>query len=115
MEITQEKKKEIEKAIVDKSITALEQGFIKEDDLGIIAKFTLDKIDTLKTQDDLIVFLRELSNKWHFFSDMLVIESGEIQKNNERMVIEQIQGLTDNGNLDEAIKIAKQATEAPQT
>lgn len=115
MEFTEEKKKEIEKAIIDKSITALEQGFIEESGLGEIATFTLWKIDLLKTQNDLITFLRELSAKWHFFSDLLVIESGELDLANDKKNIEKIEQLTQGGSIEEAIKLAKESTaqEAP--
>jgi hypothetical protein len=115
MEFTDEKKKEIEKQIVDKSITALEQGFIEEDGLGKISQFVLSKIDSIKTHEELLSFLRELSGKWHFFSDMLVIESGEAELAQEKKSISEIEKLAKSGNLDEAIDLAKQATEAPQT
>lgn len=111
MEFTKEKKQELEKAIVDKSITALEQGFIKEEGLGEIAQFVLGKIDNIKTQDQFIEFLRELSNKWHFFSEILVIESGELDLAHDQKSIEKIEQLTKSGYLDDAIKLAKEATE----
>lgn len=115
MDFTDEKKKEIEKQIVDKSITALEQGFIKESGLGEISQFVLSKIDEIKTQAELITFLRELSSRWHFFSDMLVIESGEAQFAQEKSSIDDIEKLAKSGNLDEAISLAKQAMEASKT
>ncbi|MFI5265529.1 MAG: hypothetical protein ACHQT7_02175 [Candidatus Levyibacteriota bacterium] len=111
MEFTPEKKKEIENLIVEKSITALEQGFIKEYGLGEIATFVLEKIDKVQSQQQLVEFLRELSNKWHFFSELLVIESGEIELAKEKSSIGEIEQLTKNGHLDEAIKLAKDSTE----
>lgn len=114
MEFTEEKKNKIEKLIVDKSILALEQGFIKEEGLGDISLFVLSKIDEIQTQDELMQFLRELSNKWHFFSEILVIESGETQMQKEHNAVEKVEHLAEDGNIDEAIKVAKMAMEAPQ-
>lgn len=114
MEFTDEKKKDLEKQIVDKSITALEQGFIEENGLGEISQFVLSRIDAIKSHTELIEFLRELSSRWHFFSDLLVIESGEAGLKNNKKSISEIESLTRSGNLDDAIRLAKKATEAPQ-
>lgn len=112
MEVTEEHKKVLEQRIVEAMMTGLDQDVITSDELPDIADFVLDKIDQLKTQDELMQFLRELSGKWHIFSQILVIESGEVKEHIEHKVASNVLDLVRAGKVDDAISLAKSATAA---
>ncbi len=109
MEVTPEEKKKIEKMIVDTSIDALEAGAIREYDLSVIADFVLKKIDTVKTQEEMRVFLEELATKWQFFLPIERFLEGEIQHVGEMKAITQAQAHAKEGNVESALAAIKAA------
>lgn len=109
MEFTQEQKKQIEKMIVNTSIDALEAGAIQEAELQEIAKFVLLKIDAIKTEAELVVFLEELAVKWKFFLPIERFLEGEIKHEEEQKFIVQAEDLAKTGHVDEALAAIRQA------
>lgn len=109
MDYIEEKKKDIEKQIVDLCISALDNKSLTEDQMGDISFFVLERIDLVKTQEELIEFLRNLSQRWSIFSGMLEIVEGEEEVANEKSKIENVENLIKSGDIDQALMAAKSA------
>jgi len=107
MELTEEHKKEVERKLVEVIIDSLEKNLISVGDKDTISAFILGRALNVRTHEELITFLRELSSKWSIFSPLLVIESGEVKEKNEDRVVDKVQSLTQEGKIDEAINMAK--------
>lgn len=109
MDLSVEKKKEIETALVEIVTKALTEDVLTEEDAPKVASFILDKINNVKTQEELLTFLRELSAQWSIFTPLLVIESGEVKEKSEEKAIEHVEALAEHGNIEEALQAAKNA------
>ncbi len=110
MEFTAEHKKEVERKIVETIIAALKDNSLSSATLPEVSRFILDTIKTIDTHEQLINFLRQLSEKWNIFSKILVIESGEAKEKKEDKEAKKVEELTEHGNIDEALRVAKAAT-----
>lgn len=111
MDFTQEQKDAIEGQIVDIVIGKMEKNELTEEESSFIADFILRKIDLIKNHDELIALLKELSSKWSFFENLVVVEEGEAKEKKEDVVAEQVLNLTKNGKINEAIQLAKTMTQ----
>lgn len=109
MEFTDERKKQIEKMIVEASIDALEAKLIQTEDLQPIAQFVLAQIDTIKTEEELVAFLTQLAEKWKFFLPIERFLEAEIKHEEEQVFINQAEGFAKNGNIDEALAAIRKA------
>lgn len=109
MELSVEKKKEIETALVEVVTKALTEDTLTEEEAPTVASFILDRITAVRTQQELLAFLRELSAQWSIFTPLLVIESGEIKEKSEEVSVKQIEALAEHGNIEEALQAAKNA------
>lgn len=109
MDLTEEHKKEVERRIVETTISALEHNQITEDQYDDISKYILEKIDSVKTHHDLMVFLRELTQNWNMFSFVLTLENGEVKSLEEKKAVEKVEQLAEGGKIEDALEAAKQA------
>lgn len=103
-------KNEIERKIVEAIANAIENQILTEGEVAEVARYVLDTIDTINSQQQLVEFLRNLSSKWTFFSNLLVLESGEIQHQKDTEAASKILELAKSGNIDEALHLAKSST-----
>lgn len=108
--LTEEHKKDVERKIMEIIISGLEKGEILEPEYKEIAEFILSRIDPINTHHDLVVFLRELTEKWKAFSFVLTLEDGKIKTLEENKAVEEAQQQLKEGNIDEALETAKEAT-----
>lgn len=104
-------KNDLEKRIVETVITSLEKNSLEESQLAEIADFVLGRIDTIQTQEELIAFLNELSFKWPLFSNLSLIEKGDVKDKVEDEVAEGVETLAQTGKIDDAIDLAKTITQ----
>lgn len=111
MEITEEHKKEVETKLVETIADALEKNLISTDNQKEISDFILSRMPSIKTYDELTVFLRELSAKWQIFTPLLTTEAGEVKEKAEEKVAEKVEDLTQAGKIEEALETAKAATD----
>lgn len=109
MEFTEERKKELEREIVDMAIGALERGAITEDQLGDMSTFVLSRIDRLQTEDDLKDFLKSLSEKWKFYEPLYKKLLGDEQGKKDEKTVHQAEDLIKTGNIDGALQVMKGA------
>lgn len=105
--------KVIEQEVVDTLVASLDKEAISEQELPTIADYVLTHIDNLKTKDEIMPFLRQLSEKWRIFTPLLVMHSGEIKEKQEGKVAKDVLSLAQLGRLDQAIKLAKTMTDQP--
>ncbi len=110
MEFTKSKKQELEKAIVDVCIGALENQRMSDEQMGEVSSFVLSQIDLIKTQDEILVFLENLSERWGIFKNLLDIEKGEGEVAKEKNAISSVEKYIKQGKIEEALKVAKKAT-----
>lgn len=108
MEFTEDKKKEVEKMIVETCIDALEAELIVAEDLQTIAHFVLEHIDTIKSEDELIVFLTKLADKWKFFLPIERFLEAEIKHEEEKVYVQKAEDLAKQGDIEEALATIKQ-------
>lgn len=107
---TEEHKKEVEWKLVDVIISSLKQEMLTEEELPVVSSYILDNIKHVKTHDELMVFLRDLSNRWPIFSPVLVLESGEVKEKVEDQVALDVLKLAKENKIEEALKLAKTVT-----
>lgn len=107
MEFTDEKKKQIEKDIVESAISALESGAITEDQLGDISAFVLSWIDKINDENELTRFLMELSKRWKMFEPMYIQEVGEEQEKKDEIAVDKAEAMIKEGNIDGALLAVK--------
>lgn len=113
MQLSQERRDGVEKAIADLVLKGFKEGLIQDEDLSPIGKFVLEKIDTLQTEEQMVAFLTELAKKWPLFSNILTIEKGKVTQNSENQVAQNVLDLAKEGKIDQAVDLAKTATEPP--
>lgn len=114
MDLTDQHKKDVERKLVETIIDSLQKNEISVGDKDAISAFILERMPIVKTHEEFIAFLRELSSKWAIFSPLLVIESGEVKDKNEEKAVDKVETLTQEGKIDEAINTAKKAVDSTQ-
>ena len=107
VDFTDQHKAQVEAQIVEIVAASLENNVLGQEELPVIATFVLDKIDTIKTQDELAVFLAELSGKYPIFKNIAIVEKGILNHEKENVVVKDMLNLAKNGKIDEAIQLAK--------
>jgi hypothetical protein len=112
MELSEEHKKEVSRRLVETIITSLQEDLLSADDYDEVADFVVTRMDAVKTNEELMQFLRELSSKWKIFTHVLVVESAATRDQAEDKVYDNAVALAESGKLDEALTLAKSATEA---
>lgn len=110
MALTDEHLIEMEDAILDTIITALEQSTLPSDDMPELSTFILDRFYELQTEEELVAFLRELSSKWRIFTHVLVLETGEAREQREAQLLKHALSLMKEKKIDEALAVAKTGT-----
>jgi hypothetical protein len=105
MDLSEEHLLNIKRQIVEIIASGLEDNKITEDEFVTLSDFVIEKVANVKTHDDLLVFLRELTHRWTMFSFLLKIEDGMVKRIEDQKKAEQITELTKLGQYDEALNI----------
>lgn len=111
MDLSEEHKLIVEERIMDTVIKALDAGQITMGQYNEMADYIPKKADEIKTHHELLVFLRELSEKWSIFTFVLTLENGQVKKIEENRAIEKVEQLTQMGDINQALEEAKKATD----
>jgi hypothetical protein len=109
MEFTIDKKKSVEKMMVDSMIDAVGAGIISEEELAVVSDFILNRIDAIKTEEELVTFLIELSQKWSFFLPIERFIEGEAKEAEDKKSVDKAENLIKNGQIDQALQVLKAA------
>ncbi|OGH12343.1 MAG: hypothetical protein A2776_02525 [Candidatus Levybacteria bacterium RIFCSPHIGHO2_01_FULL_40_10] len=103
-------KTQIEKEVVERVATGIEKGDLKEEDLPLIGRFVLEKLDLARNQGELVSFLSELSARWPIFLTIEKIEEGSLTIAEESEVANGVLTLLKHGKIDDALSLAKNQT-----
>lgn len=96
--------------LTKKLAEGLEQGVISEDEASEIATYILDNIDKSDTSAKLLDFIEDLAQKWPIFQGVLVLEQGEVNKQNEDSALQKASELIKQNDVEGALNVAEQAT-----
>ena len=88
----------------------MEKEQISEEESRTIADVVLTELDKAQTQEQMLQFLSDLSQKWVFFSDVLTLEKGVAQGEQEGKETIKVEELIKENKIDEALDAAKAAT-----
>lgn len=88
----------------------MEKEQISEEESRTIADVILTELDKVQTQAQMLQFLSDLSQKWLFFSDVLTLEKGVAQGEQEGKETIKVEELIKENKIDEALDAAKAAT-----
>jgi hypothetical protein len=110
MEFTADHKKHIEDEIVKIMINASQTQQLSDEDLSVISTVVLDTIDQVSDQVTLQTFLQDLVSRWPVFKPLLILELKEMKEKVEDEVAEGVLLLARHGKIENAIKLAKSAT-----
>ncbi len=100
---------------------SLSQGTITEDQSDEIANYILENIDLATTNSELFTFIENLSAKWPIFSSILTSSdqaqtplstANSVQEKTDQ-IIHTTEDLIKENKIDEALQVAKTATENP--
>ena len=114
MELSPDKKKEVERMLVETIIAALEKKELTADEYAKTSSFILENMKTITTQEQLTQFLHELSTKWEIFSKVMVLYTGETKAEKEKETMENVVKLAKSGKIEDAVTLAKTATGGAQ-
>lgn len=104
-------KNKIGERVVRRIAQALKDKEISLEEASTMASYLLDNIDRAKDNLQLFNFLEGIAKKWPIFSNILTAEQGEIMDKKEKEAVEQASGLIRQNKIDEAIKVAEDATD----
>jgi hypothetical protein len=112
-------KEKIEMRIAGILSESLSKGIITADQSDEMATYILDNIDLTTTSSDLLTFVENLSAKWPIFNSILAASdqseespaaANQVQEKTDQ-VIQATEDLIKENKLDEALQVAKTATE----
>ncbi len=109
MDVLQQKT-EIERAIVEELLQQVDAKTITLEESMPIVNYCLEKIKPLTTKEEITTFLTSLSAQWPMFNNLLTIENAKEKEANKDATVDEIVSLTKAGQLDEALSVAKTAT-----
>lgn len=89
------------RAIGKKEISLIETPYV--------SRFILDRVDDIKTQEEMIGFLTELTQKWPFFEEVLALEKGEEVKTEEAEEMAEIRKQLAKDKTSQAVENANSA------
>ena len=92
--LTPEYREKIYKMLAQTMLDGLDSGKIRVDESVDMSEFIIERLDNLQTQDDLYIFLDELSEKWSIYHNI------QNQLDSEQQQIDKIEDVrNDLGNL----------------
>ncbi|MDO8461131.1 MAG: hypothetical protein Q7S38_01670 [bacterium] len=110
VDIAQNHKEDLQKKIVESIISGLENNLLTKEELPVIADLVLEGMDKISSHEELTSFINELSLKWPIFLNIAKLEEGEKREQQEDKTTQQVLQLARNGQIDEAVNLAKTAT-----
>ncbi len=111
MELAFAKVEDVRKKILLKMADALDAKQLQESQLSEIAGFVLRGTESLTTEEQLLSFLQQLSEKWPVFADLYTVESGQKIEEHHQAVVENALQLTKDGQIDQALQMVKTVEE----
>jgi short-subunit dehydrogenase involved in D-alanine esterification of teichoic acids len=110
MDTLQDKRTELEKRIVEVALANIEKETLTLDQATEITDFWLAKVADLESEEELLNFVKELATKWPIFDGIVLVEQGNVQKQEEVKVADNVVSLVKGGQIEEALDLAKSST-----
>lgn len=104
-----QQKEQVQGKILQEISDDLKKGELSSDETTKIAGFVQEKIKLVNDRNELLAFLKELSDKWPIFNNIYQVEKGEEEQKKDVQAAEKAKELIKEGKLDEAISVAKNA------
>lgn len=101
--------------IVDALTAALDKDEISSDDLPVISSSVLDEVNSATDENQLQAVLKGLADEWPVLANLVVLEQGQAKEKVEDEVAKGVSTLAQSGKIDDAISLAKTATENKAT
>lgn len=111
MEISREYKDAVAKHLVETVLTAIQKEALTTEQMPLIAEYFLGRIESVTTHNELVLLLKGLSQKWPVLQPLVTIEEGKLKERLDKEAIVNVEQLVKNGQIDEALTVAKTATQ----
>lgn len=106
-----QQKTDTERAIVEELLQQIDAKAMTVEESIPIVNYCIEKIKPLNTQQEITAFLTSLSAQWPVFNNLLILENVKKKEANKDKVVDKIVSLAKAGQLDEALSVAKMATQ----
>lgn len=83
-------KEEVQRALLDRMLTAIEKEEVTLAETKIIANYVLDNMDKLTTYTEMLEFLRNLQKKWPIFTTVEKHYEQGSSQSKEKIVIDRL-------------------------
>lgn len=103
-------KEDVQYDVIKIIASALQSGKLSAGEAGEIAAFILERIDDVKTHEQMAEYITELSSKWPMFSNIASVERAEVRKIVEEEVTRGVLTLLEHGKVDHALALVKTMT-----
>lgn len=107
MVITSEYRTEVERRILGIMASALESSQMTEVESGEVARFILDRLDTVETHQELVAFLADLAQRWPIFTEIGNTEMAKAIEAKKGDVTTQMTSYLRSGDIDAALDAVK--------
>jgi hypothetical protein len=111
MEISREYKDAVAKHLVETVLTAIQKESLSTEQMPLIAEYYLGRIDSVSTHNELVLLLKGLAQKWPVLQPLVTIEEGKMKERLDKQAIVNVEQLVQRGQIDEALTVAKAATQ----
>ena len=104
MQLNEEYRSEVKRAMVYAMISGLENGQLKADQLPEIAARILDGLPKAMTHQDLVAYLEAMGQQWRTFTTVANAEMARAIERSKEGVVQQMLTHARNGDIDSALK-----------
>ena len=111
MQISQERKDELDRAIASLIADLIEKETLQEYELGKIVDFYGARIDASQTEEDIQNFIFDFVEKWPVFAALKTTEHNNNVQKTEEEITQDVLSLAKEGRLEEAVGLAKTVTD----
>jgi hypothetical protein len=106
MQLNDDYRSEVERAMVYAMISGLENAQISSGDLPEISSQILDQLPAAGTHQQLMGFLEHMSKRWDIFVAVANTEMARIIEKQKEGIVRNMLTLSKQGQIDEALKVA---------
>lgn len=110
MNLDKKERDAVEKQIVEIALQKMEKGELDQYEIAKIANMVLERIDSINTEEDLHLFLIDLTARWPVFLPIEKLQEARLKEYKEDDVHRKVLELTRSGKIDEAIELSKTVT-----
>lgn len=113
MQLTDDRKRGIERKIVGVLIKGLYENVVTLADLPQMSGYLFENMIRVTNQEQLMAFLKDISSRWEIFTSVFDEENIPLEnmpQDEKNKTVQDIANLARDGEIDEAIDMAKKTT-----